>query len=41
MARFSNKRYQVRSKSKDWKAKYFKYSGAIKSMGLNKIAEIS
>ena len=32
--------FQVRSKSKDWKTKWFKVLGAINSKGLNRIATI-
>jgi hypothetical protein len=32
--RFWNNLHQVRSKSKDWKAKYLKVLGAIKAMGV-------
>jgi hypothetical protein len=32
--------FQVRSKSKDWKARYFKVLGAIKPKGLNRMAKI-
>jgi len=39
--RFWNNLHQVRSKSKDWKAKEFKVLGAIKPKGLNRIAKIS
>jgi hypothetical protein len=35
-----NNLHQVRSKSKDWKAKKFKVLGAIKLKGLNMIAKI-
>jgi hypothetical protein len=38
--RFWNNLHQVRSKSKDWKAKYFKDLGAIKPKGINRIAKI-
>jgi len=37
--RFWNNLHQVRSESKDWKAKYFKLLGAIKPMGINRIAK--
>jgi len=37
---FLNNLHQVRSKSKDWKAKLFKVLGAIKPKGLNRIAKI-
>jgi len=40
MTRFMNNCHQVRSQSKDWKAKSFKALGAIKSDGLNGIAKI-
>jgi len=38
--RFWNNLHQVRSKSKDWKAKKFKSLGAIKPKGLSRIAKI-
>ena len=36
-----NKLHRVRSKSKDWKAKYFKALGIIKPKGLNCISKIN